>query len=83
MRVSHRGKIIKGTNYDSKTLGTFDKAKMMDLLAEQEMLTQKYTQLDNQYKELKYKIKAHIQDKGCQDNQLEQEIQEFFPQQMP
>lgn len=39
MRITQRGKIIKGTNYDSKTLGTFDKAKMMDLLAEQEMLT--------------------------------------------
>ena len=39
MKISQRGKVIKGTNFDSKTLGTFDKAKMMDILAEQELST--------------------------------------------
>ena len=34
MKASLRGKIIKGTNFDVKTLSTFDKAKMMDLMAE-------------------------------------------------
>jgi hypothetical protein len=28
---------MEGTNFDSKTLGTFDKAKMMDLMAEMEI----------------------------------------------
>jgi len=31
------GKVIKGPNFDSKTLNTFDKAKMMDMMAEMEL----------------------------------------------
>ena len=38
-RVGSRGKIIKGTNFDAKTMGTFDKAKMMDMMAELELST--------------------------------------------
>jgi hypothetical protein len=34
-----KGKIIKGANFDSKTLGTFDKAKMIDMMAEMELST--------------------------------------------
>ena len=31
-QAGYKGKIIKGSNFDVKTLGTFDKAKMMDLM---------------------------------------------------
>jgi hypothetical protein len=37
MKNSRQGKILKGPNFDSKTLGTFDRAKMNDLIAESEL----------------------------------------------
>lgn len=32
-----KGKLVRGTNYDSKPLGTFEKAKIMDMFAQHEI----------------------------------------------
>ena len=37
----NKGKIIKGATFDTKTLNTFEKAKMIDLMFENEQSTQK------------------------------------------
>jgi hypothetical protein len=59
--MPQRGKIIKGTNFDQRTLSTFDKAKMMDLMAEMELSTQKIISQDQTIKSLRNKIIRHVQ----------------------
>ncbi|EAR88012.2 WD domain, G-beta repeat protein (macronuclear) [Tetrahymena thermophila SB210] len=73
---NQRGKIIKGLNFDSKTLATFDKAKMMDLLAEMELSTQKLVQQEIQIKTLRGNIKKHIETCSMNDPNLKEAVKE-------
>lgn len=59
--MPQRGKIIKGPNFDQRTLSTFDKAKMMDLMAEMELSTQKIISQDQTIRTLRNKIIRHVQ----------------------
>jgi hypothetical protein len=36
-KLLNKGKRVKGSNFDAKTLGTFEKAKMMDIMGDIEM----------------------------------------------
>ena len=73
-QAGYKGKIIKGSNFDVKTLGTFDKAKMMDLMAEVELSTQRLVQQEAALKNIRLKIRKHIMETGCQDAVLEEVI---------
>ncbi|EGR29862.1 WD repeat protein [Ichthyophthirius multifiliis] len=69
-----QGKIIKGLNFDIKTLNTFDKAKMMETVTDLELIKQKLASIEKQYKGLQNKVKKHLNDYKCGDFQLENEI---------
>ena len=66
MRIQQRmGKVIKGPNFDSKTLNTFDKAKMMDMMAEMELSANRLISQEVLIKDIRNKIRRHVMDRSC------------------
>lgn len=74
-----KGKIIKGSNFDLKTMNTFDKAKMMDLMVEVELSKQKLIQQETGIIAMRERIKRHLQEHNCNDQQLLSDIHADHP----
>lgn len=67
MRITKRGNLCKGPNFDAMKLSNFDKVKMMDMMAEMELRTQQLIQQEVAMKNIRSKIKRHLAEKGCED----------------
>ena len=74
MKNQRNGKLLRGPNFDSKTLGTFDRAKMNDLIAESELQANRLIQQEVILRDIREKIRKHVQEKSCTDQDFEREL---------